>query len=116
MKIYPNHPLYHMLLPKIQRELFAVQNSLRILKLLRVLIDSILFRFRSDKFLIRVLSDTVLFVSSVSSTSSRPSVMDSSLGSSTLFSDMTPLFNKTCHYFLLLKTDVLFYIEFLKRS
>ena len=85
MKIYPHHPLCHIPSRKSQKECFAVQKSLRVLKLLRVLIDRACFRFFSYRVLLRVLSDRVLFESSVIGFSSGSSIIDSSLGKSVFF-------------------------------
>ena len=52
MTFFFHHPLYRILKPKSQKKFFAVQKSSRVLKLLRVLSDRVLFR---------VLSDSVLF-------------------------------------------------------
>ena len=54
-----------MPLPKSQKELFAARKSLNVLKLLKILIDSALFRFFSKRVLLKMLSDRVLFDSSV---------------------------------------------------
>ena len=51
----------------------------KVLKLLRVLIDRVLFRFLSDKAILKVLINMVLFESSVIDSSSGASVVDSSL-------------------------------------
>ena len=91
MKVYPHHLLFYMPLPKIQKEFLAAQYSLRILKILRVLVDSALLRFYSDGVPFRFYSDRVLFwflskrfifESSVIGSSSKFSIIDSSLGSS----------------------------------
>ena len=106
-----------------------MQKSLRVLKLLRILIDRVLFSvfrdsalytFLSDcvffRFLIDrvlsmvlsdigsflVLSDTVVFEFSVISCSKRFSVIDSSLGYESSFSGMPVLFIKRCYHFFLL--------------
>ena len=67
-------PSYHIPLPKSQKEFLAAQKSLRILKLLRILINRVLFKFFSDRVLFRVLSDRLLFESSVMGSSSGSSV------------------------------------------
>ena len=67
-------PSYHIPLLKSQKEFLAAQKSLRILKLLRVLINRALFQFFSDRVLFRVLSDRLLFESSVMGSSSGSSV------------------------------------------
>ena len=94
-----------------------MQKFFRFLKLLMVLSDRVLIRFHSDRALLRFFGDGVLFESSVIYSSSWSSVIDSSLGSSGLFFRHAAVFLiKTCYYFFLLKTDVLFYIAFSKRS
>ena len=80
-----NYPFYHIPLPKNQKDYFAARKSSRALKLLKVLIDGVLFRFHSDRVLLTVLSDRILFESSVIGFSLGSSVTDSSLGSSVLF-------------------------------
>ena len=47
--------------------------------------DRVLFRSLSDRVLLRVLRDRILFETSVIASSSRSSVIDSSLGPSVLF-------------------------------
>ena len=78
-----------------------VQKSLRVLKLLWIFIDrvvyrfhsdSVLFRFFIDRILFRVLSDRVLFESSVIESSSGSAVIDSSLGHKCSFSVMSLYF------------------------
>ena len=70
------------------------QKSLRVLKLLWILSDrvvykchsdSVLFRFFIDQILFGVLSDKVLFAFSVNGSASGSTVIDSPLGSSMLF-------------------------------
>ena len=114
MKIYLHHPLYHIPLPKRQKEFFAVKKSLRVLKLLRIITDRVLFRFLNDMVLYRFLSDGVLlkvlshrviFESSAIRSSSRSSVIDSSLRSSVLFFRHVATFLLKCAIiFGLLKT------------
>ena len=79
LKIYPHHPLYHISLPKRQIEFFVAQKSVKVLKLLRIFIDSVVFKFHSDRtffrffvngILCRVLSDRVFSGSSVIGSSS----------------------------------------------
>ena len=91
MKVYPHQLLFYMPLPKIQKEFLAAQYSLRILKILRVLVDSALLRFYSvsvpfsfysDRVLFWFLSNRFIFESSVIGSSSKFSIIDSSLGSS----------------------------------
>ena len=93
-KFVPHHPLHHIPLLKYQKELFVAQKSLRLVKLLRVLNDKILFKFHSDRILfvfsservlLRVLSDRVIIEFSVIGSSSWSSVIESSLGSSMFF-------------------------------
>ena len=99
MKINPHPPIYHIPIPKSEKDFFAVQKSLRVLKLLRAPIDKVLFRLLSDRVPLRVLSDRVSFESSV---------IDSSLGSSVL------VFGHTA--FSLSRRDALFCIIFSKKS
>ena len=54
-------PTLSYTITKNPKTLFAAQNSLRILNLLRVLSDRVLFRFLSDGFLFRIFRDRVLF-------------------------------------------------------
>ena len=102
--------IYHY--EKEKTEFFAMQKSLRVLKLLKVLLgvlfrfhsDRALFRFLSDRVLLRVLSDRIFFESSVISSSSGSSVIDSSLGSSVLghlFFWHPLFFIKTCYSFFI---------------
>ena len=103
-------------LPKSQQEFFAAQKSLRDLKLLRVIIDKLLIKFHSDRVFYNFLSDNVLFESSVMGSSSGSSVIDSYLGSPVLFFWHAAIFYQNELLLFLLKTDVLFYIKFSKRS
>ena len=111
-----NVSLYHISPPKSQKHFFVTHKSLRVLfrvlsygflfrivsdrVLFRALSDTVLFRFLSDRVFFRFLSDSFLFESSVLGSSSRFSVIDSSLGSSDLFSGMPLFFIKTLHYIL----------------
>ena len=76
------HPIYRLVTnwAKCQLLQLTLNNS-----------DTVLFRFLSDKILLRVLSDRALFKYWVIGSSSGPSEIDSSLGSSVLFFGM-PLF------------------------
>ena len=65
VKIYPHHSLYYILSPKRQKDFFATKKTLRNLRLLSVLSDSVTFRFLRKKFLFRLLSYRALFDSSV---------------------------------------------------
>ena len=122
MKIYPHRPLYHTPLPKSKKTFFATQKSLRVLKLLLVLIDRVLFRvhsdrvlFHSDRVLLRIFIYRVLF---------EPLVIGSWSGSSKIlvlghqcsFSDMPLFLYQNVLLLYLLKANVLFYILFSKRS
>ena len=108
MKIYPYNPLYHISLPKNQKEFFASKKSLSVLKLLRVFIDGFVFRFHSDRALFRFLIDRILFrvlrvrvffKSSAKGSSSRSIVTDYFLGSSALFFRHAAIcFFKSCYY------------------
>ena len=115
-KFSPSRALSHTI-TKQPKTFFATQKSLRILK---VFIDKVVFRFQSNRaffrFLFRVLSKRVFFESSVIGFSSGSLVIGSSLRSS-----VGSLF-PPCHYFLsnrtntfLSKTKSLFNI-FSKRS
>ena len=79
---------------KAKKGKFASQKSSRVLKLLWIFIDRVLYRchsnnvlFRSfiDRILFRVVNDRVLFESSMIESSSASAVIGSSLGSSMLF-------------------------------
>ena len=76
-----------MPLSKSKKEFFVTQKSLWVLKLLKALIDRVVFRFLSDRVLLQVL-----FQSSVIGCSSGSSVIDSSLGSSVLFFQYAAIF------------------------
>ena len=85
--------LSYIPLPK-RVNLFITQKPLRVLKLLWIFIDSVvyrfhgdsvLFRFFIDRIIFRVLSDRVFFESSAIESSSGSAAIDSSLGSSMLF-------------------------------
>ena len=78
-----------MPLSKSKKEFFVTQKSLWVLKLLKVIIDRVVFRFLSDRILL-----PVLFQSSVIGCSSGFSVIDSSLGSSVLFFQHPAIFYK----------------------
>ena len=99
-KIFPiaHSIIYHY--QKAKKSFFEAQKSLRVLKLQRIFIDRVVFRFHSDRalfrflidmILFRVLSDRVFIDYSVLGSSSGSVVIDSSLGLSVLFSAM-PLF------------------------
>ena len=75
----------------------------------------VFFRFHSDMVLL-ILSDRVLFEFSVIGFSSESSVIDSSLGSSVLFFRHAHIFYRNVLLLFLLKTDVLFYFIFSKRT
>ena len=84
MKVYSHHPLYHIPLPKRKKRVFCdakvTQGPQAPESPFRVLV-----RFHSDGILLMVLSDKILFESSV---------IDSSLGSSVLFFRHTAI---RCH-------------------
>ena len=61
MKIYAHNPLYHIPLLKSQKELFTARKSLRVLKFLRIFLDSVVLRFHSDRVLFRFLFDRIVF-------------------------------------------------------
>ena len=95
---------------------FVVQKSLKVLKLLRIFIDSIVFRFNSDRtlfrfpidrILFRVLSDRVFSESSVIGCSSGSTVL---LGYQCSFSAMWLFFLSNRAAIFLSKPDASFYI------
>ena len=103
-------------------KIFVAQKSLKVLKLLRIFIDSVVFRFHSDRtffrffvdrILFRVLNDRVFSESSIIGSSSRSTVF---LGHQCSFSAMWLFFLSNRAAIFLSKTDVLFYIIFSKRS
>ena len=75
VNVYPDQPLFHIPLPKRRKEFFAMQKSLRILKLPKVLLE----------FSLGV---------TVRGSSSRSSVTDSCLGSSVLFFRHAAIFHQ----------------------
>ena len=98
-----------------------MQNSLRVLKLLRVLSDNVLlrflsdweiFRFLSDRVLFAVLSDRVLIESSVIDYSKGSSVIDSSLRLAVLFFEYAGAFlsKGATPFFIENRCSVLLYI------
>ena len=124
MKIYPHHPLYHTPLPKSKKTFFATQKWLRVLKLLLVLIDRVLFRVHSDRVLFKFHSDRVLLRIFIYRVLFEPLVIGSWSGSSKIlllghqcsFSDMPLFLYQNMLLLYLLKANVLFYIIFLKRG
>ena len=103
---------------KAKKGQFGAQKSLRVQKLLWILIEIIvyrcykarvLFRFFLDRILFRVFSDRVVFEFSVIESSSGSAVRDYSLDSSML----SFIFYQSCYYFFLSNTDVLFYIHYI---
>ena len=89
----PSPNLWYTITKKPKKK-FAAEKSLRVLKLLTVLSDSILFRFLinlvffrylRDTVLLMVFSDRVLFESSVICSSKGSLVIDSSFGLSVVF-------------------------------
>ena len=115
MNVYPHHPFYQISILKRKNESFATQKSLRVLKLLRVLLG-FFFRFHNARVLFMFLSDRVLLISSVIGSSSGSSVIDPSLGSSVLFFQHATIFFQNMLLVFLFKKDVLFYIIFSKRT
>ena len=98
-------------------KIFVAQKSLKVLKLLRIFIDSIVFRFHSDRtlfrffidrILFRVLSDRVFFESSVIGCSSGSTVL---LGHQCFFSAMSLFFlsNRAANFFIKNRCFVLHY-------
>ena len=110
MKIYPYHPLYHMLYQKAKKSFFVTQKSLRVLKFLRVFSDRVLFRFLIDGILFRVLSDRVFFEYLVLESSSGFAVIDSSLESSVLFFRHAAIFFLSNHATILLIKNMFCFI------
>ena len=114
-------PITHSIIchyQKAKKGQFGAQKSLRVQKLLWILIEiivyrcykaRILFRFFLDRILFRVFSDRVLFEFSVIESSSGSAVRDYSLGSSML----SFIFYQIVLLFFLSKTDVLFYIHYI---
>ena len=106
MNVYPHHPLYHIPLPKRKKE------SLRVLKLLKVLLGKVLYSFLSDRVLLSVLSYRILLESSVIGSSSGSSAIDSSVGSSVLFFRHAAIFyqNVLLLFFIKNRCSALHYI------
>ena len=75
----------------------------------------VLFRFLSDRVLLRVFRDRILFAFSVMGSSLGSSARDSSLGSSVVFFRHAAIFYQNV-LLLLLKAEVLFDIIFSKRT
>ena len=103
-------------------KIFVAQKSSKVLRLLKIFIDSVafrrhsdrtFFRFFIDRILFRVLSDRVFFESSVIGSYSGSTVL---LGHQCSFSAMSLFFLSNRAAIFLSKTDVLFYIIFSKRS
>ena len=116
LKFYPHSIICHY--QKAKKGQFGAQKSLRVQKLLWILIEIIvyrcykarvLFRFFLDRILFRVFSDRVVFEFSVIESSSGSAVRDYSLDSSML----SFIFYQSCYYFFLSNTDVLFYIHYI---
>ena len=107
-----------------RKKVFATQKPLRVMKFLRVLLGFSLgftvigssLSFFSNRFLLRVLSDRILFESSVIGCSSWFSIIDHSLGSSVLFFQNDAIFYQNVPLFFLLKTDALLFILFSERT
>ena len=103
-------------------KIFVVQNTLKVLKLLRIFIDSVVFSFHSDSTFYRFFIDRILFRVLSNRVFSESSVIGSSSGSTVLlghqcsFSAMSLFFLSNRAAIFLSKTDVLFYIIFSKRS
>ena len=57
----PSPTLSYTITKKPKKEFFAAQKSWRVVNLLRVFIDRVVFRFHSDSVLLRFLIDSVLF-------------------------------------------------------
>ena len=122
LRIYPHYLLYHIPLPKSQKEFFSTQKLLRILKLLRVFIERDIFRFESDRVVFRFSIERILLIGSsviapLWCLSSESVVIDFSLGSSVLFfRHATISLSNRATTFFLSKTDSLFYFVILKKK
>ena len=101
--------------------------SLRVLKLLWIFIDrvvyrcysdNVLFRFFIDRIFFRVLNDRVLYESSVAESSSGSAVIDSSiiLDHQSSFSAMPLFFYQIALLFFIKKTDALFHIHYILKN
>ena len=112
LKIYPHHPLYHIRLPKSQKELICCTEVIEGLKSwsswgpslialsLGFTVIRVVFSFVIDRILFRVPRDRVFFVSSVVGSSSLGSaVIDSSLHQRSFFRHIATFFIKPCYYF-----------------
>ena len=123
----PSPTLSYTIIKK-PKEFFVAQKSLKVLKLLRIFIDSVVFRFHSDRtfyrffidgILFRVLSDRVFSDSSVMRSSSGFAVLSGhqcSFSAMSLFFFFFFFFYQIVLLLFLSKIDVLFYIKFSKRS
>ena len=109
LKIYPHHPLYHMPLPKSQKESsrrskshwgsWSSWGSSLIVLSLGFTVTRVLFRFLINRILFRVLNDRVFFESSeIGSYYLRYTVIYSSLHQCS-FSVMPLFFIKSSYYF-----------------
>ena len=115
----PSSTLLYTITKKAKKSYFAAQKSLRVLKLLRIFIDSVVFRFYVvffrfpiDTILFRVLSDRVFFESSeIGSSSLGYAVIDSSLHQCS-FSSMSLFFYQIVLLMFLSNIDVLFSIHY----
>ena len=74
--------IYHY--QKAKKSFFVAQKSLKVLKFLRIFIDSVVFRFHSDRTLFRFFIDRILFRVLSDRVFSDSSVMGSSSGSAVL--------------------------------
>ena len=88
--------IYHY--QKAKKSFLVAQKSLKVLKLLRIFIDSVVFRFHNDRTLFRFFIDRILFRVLSDSVFSESSVIGSSSGSAVLlghqcsFSTMSQFF------------------------
>ena len=116
--LYPSRTLSYAITKK-SKKFFEAQKWFRVLKLLRLLSDRVLFRvlsdsalfrllsnciffrFLSDRVLFMVLSDRFFFDSSVIGFLKDYSVIDSSFGLSVFFFRYMSSFIKRCHHFFI---------------
>ena len=129
LKFYPHHSLYYKPLPKSQKGLIYNVNlgswstcgsSGVIFRCLwsvyRCPSGNVLSRFFIDRILFKVLSDRVLYESSVIECSSGSTVVDSFLGSSMLFLHHVAIFLSNCAPIFLSKKIFLFYFHYILKS
>ena len=104
----PSPTLSYTIIKK-PKEFFVAQKSLKVLKLLRIFIDSVVFRFHSDRTFYRFFIDGILFRVLSDRVFSDSSVMRSSSGSAVLWV-INALF-PSCRYFFFIKSCCYFFIK-----